>query len=314
MAAISVLTGDSNAVKLWDEKVRRSVLQSLFFTNMTGKGADAIIQIDDRMMKSKGDKVTFTLRAKSTSAGQSSSTTGITLEGNEEAMVLYSDSVSLTEYGNGTKVESELTEQRVAFDIRNECKLFLQDWATDKLEILLASALSASPSTNRYIDKSTVVITLEMLSALRRQAILASPKIRPVTIKGKKYYVVLMHPMVMKSLKADTNFINYNKDARDRGIDNPLIQGADFIIDGMLIYEYDRDELVQSGLVYRTLLLGAQAGVIAWSAKPSWKEKLFDYDTKFGAAVKMTCGVKKTVFNSEDYGCFALDNLTVVDS
>jgi len=310
----SFLTGNALTVKLWSEKLRRDVLKSLFFTSFMGSGSDSIIQVNDKMMNNKGDNITFGLRMRSTDAGQSSSTTGITLEGNEEALTFYSDSVSLSEYGHSAKAQSQLTEQRTAFDLRTEIKGFLQDWATEKLEILIVTALATSPSANRYVDSSADVITLGDIQALRRKAILATPKIRPVRIKGRNYYVLLVHPMVMKSLKADTDFKAYNKDARDRGIDNPLIQGADFVVDGICIYEYDRDQLAVSGLVYRTLLLGAQAGLVAWSAKPSWLEKMFDYGTKYGGAVKMICGVKKAVFNSEDYGVVAIDNLTVADA
>lgn len=314
MAATSFLTDNALTVKLWSEKLRRDVLRSLFFTSMMGKTSSDIIQVDDKLMNNKGDNITFGLRMRSTNAGQSSSTTGITLEGNEESLTFYNDSVSLTEYGHSAKAESQLTEQRTAFDLRTEIKDFLQDWATEKLEKLIVTNLAASPSTNRYIDSSADVMTVADVQALRRQAILANPKIRPVKIKGREYYVLLAHPYALKGLKADTDFKNYNKDARERGIDNPLIQGADYIIDGVLIYEYDRAELLQSGLVVRSLLLGAQAGLVAWSAKPSWHEKMFDYGTKYGAAVKMIMGVKKAVYNSEDYGVFAIDNLYAADS
>lgn len=314
MADTGFLTNDPQTNKLWDERLFRDIKRSLFFTSMMGKSASDIIQLKDKLMKSKGDNITFGLRIRSTSAGQSSSTTGITLEGNEEALTFYDDSVSLTEYGHSARVDSQLSEQRVAFDIRTEIKDFLQDWATEKIEKLIVSNLASSPSTNRYIDSTGDAMTVLDIQQLRRQAILADPKIRPVRIKGRDYYVLLCHPYALKGLKADDEFKSLNKEARERGIDNPLIQGADYIIDGVLIYEYDRAELLQSGLVVRSLLLGAQAGIVAWSAKPSWHEKMFDYGRKFGAAVDMLLGVKKTVFNSEDYGMLTIDNLYVADS
>jgi len=309
MPDTSFLVNDSKTVKLWDERLRRDALKSLFFTKFMGEGSDSIIQTNTDLVKGKGDTITFSIRMRSTSEGQTSSTTGITLEGNEEAMTFYSDSVALSEYGNATKVESELTEQRVNFNVRSEAKAFLQDWMTEKIEKVVATNLVTSPSTNRYVDESSAKITLASLRKLRVLAKTVTPTIRPVKIDGKEYYVFLTHPYVMSDLKADTNFINSQKDARERGIDNPLIKGADFIVDGILIYEYPRDELLQSGLVGRSLLLGAQAGYLAWSKKPSWHEKLHDYNTKYGAAVKAIMGVTKVTFNSEDYGVFALDNL-----
>ena len=314
MADTSFLTNNALTVKLWDEKLRRGTLKSLFFTKMMGDNADSIIQVDDKLVKGKGDTVTIGLRIRSTAAGQTSSTTGIALEGNEEAMTFYNDSVSLSEYGNAVKLESELTEQRTAFDLRTEAKSFLQDWATEKLERLIATSLVTSPSTNRILDKSSTACALADIQALHRKAKLASVKLRPVTIDGKKYFVMLAHPYAIKGLLADSNFTTLQREARERGTNNPLIQGANYIVDGVLIYEYDRDELLLSGNQCRSLLLGAQAGYVAWSKKPSWHEKLFDYNTKYGAAVKMIMGVKKTVFNSEDYGVIALDNAYTPDA
>jgi N4-gp56 family major capsid protein len=305
-------TDNALTKKLWSEKLYRDTLKDIFLTNMIGKGADSIIEMKSDLEKEKGDNVTFGLRMRMTDAGQSSSTTGITLEGNEVAMTTYDFSVSLTEYGQSIKAQSKLSLKRPAFDLRTEMKDTLKDWAAEKLETIMLNALLASPSTNRYIEKTGVMAALDV-EALRRKAKTVTPTIRPITIKGKKYFVLLAHPYALKGLKADDDFRNANMNARDRGVDNPLIQGADLIYDGVLIYEYNRSEMLLTGNVCRSLLLGAQAGALAWAQKPSWMEKDFDYDRIPGVAVDMLLGFGKTKFNSQDYGCIAIDNAYVAD-
>ena len=59
--------------------------------------------------------------------------------------------------------------------------------------------------------------------------------------------------------------------------------------------------------VRRAVLLGAQAAVIAFGQNRSeteykWQEETFDYERELGVAVKTIFGMKKCVFNNEDFG------------
>jgi N4-gp56 family major capsid protein len=294
-------------------RLYRDFKKDMFFSTMIGTDENSIIQEKMDLSKDKGDNVTFGLRMRITDAGQTSGTTGITLEGNEVALSFYDFAVPLVEKGQSVKAQSKLTLKRTAFNLRTEMKSSLQDWASEATEVYMLNKMLASPSTNRYFDETTGTMTVKSIEKLVRQAKLATPTIRQVTIKGKKYYVILAHGYALKGLKNDDDFINYNKDARARGADNPLIQGADYIIDGALIYEYNRPELLMTGNKVRTLLLGAQAGALAWGQKPAWYEKDFDYDRVPGVATDMLIGFEKTKFNSEDYGVLALDNAYTED-
>lgn len=312
-SATAFATNNALTKKLWSEILYRDSQKNMFFTSMIGKDANSIIQEKTDLSKDKGDTVTFGLRMRITDVGQSSTTTGITLEGNEVALTTYDFAVSLEEKGQSVVAQSKLSLKRPAFDLKTEMKDALVEWSAEATELYILNKMLASPSTNRYFQE-TGAMTVASIQKLVRQAKLATPTIRPVTIKGKKYYVILAHPYALKGLKDDDDFINYNKDARERGIDNPLIQGADYIIDGALIYEYGRDELLLTGNITRTLLLGAQAGALAWGQKPAWYEKDFDYNRIPGVATDMLIGFGKTKFNSEDYGCIALDNGYTADA
>jgi len=186
------------------------------------------------------------------------------------------------------------------------------------------SALADSGGT----DYNNFLFGSQVVSILKRKAQLASPKFRPVMVGGKGYYVMLIHPLQTKSLRAETGANGWNQiqqNADIRGIKNRLFtregegpnrmfDGVVAIIDDVIIYEYDRIQTRVAGEVFdngdtidagvvagtsrvaRGLLLGAQAGVCAWGQM--WKRYTedFDYNRKPGVATDAIYGVRKSQF------------------
>ena len=63
--------------------------------------------------------------------------------------------------------------------------------------------------------------------------------------------------------------------------------------------------------VRRAVFLGAQAAAIGFGQGHSfkqytWKEELFDYGNQLGVSAGCIGGLKKTTFNSVDFGCITL--------
>ena len=101
-----------------------------------------------------------------------------------------------------------------------------------------------------------------LLEAVKRRAIAATPKFRPVIVRdlskmnaddarsGKfqgpvlaKILIVLAHPLQIKAVKAETGNNGFRamvSAAQVRGNLNPIFAGASFYWDGMLVFEYDR--------------------------------------------------------------------------
>lgn len=317
MADTAFATGDALTKKVWSAKVMKEALRSLYLSKFMGEKDNSIIQTKTDLKKEKGDRITISLRMQMTNAGQSSSTTGITLEGNEEALVFYDYSVSLSEYGHGVKAQSKLSLQRPPFDLREEMKDGLSDWLSNKMESLLITTLLAAPTSGHKIVKTGSGgsnLTTALISQAKRKAQLATPKVQPVKIEGKEYYIMLVHPYGTKALKADTSWINAQLYAAHRGSDNPLFTGALGVWDGVIIHEYDRSNLILSGTIIRNLLMGRQAGCWAWGQYPEWYEKLFDYYRIPGVATDFLSGIGKTKFNNEDYGTIALDTNYTADT
>ena len=189
------------------------------------------------------------------------------------------------------------------------------------------SALTTANATGGTL--ASYLFGTQVISTVKRNAQLCSPKFRPIRINGKAYYVMFIHPLQTKALRAETGSLGWSHiqaAANVRGINNPLLtrsgSGDDRIFDGavgvwddVILYEYDRirtrvaGEVFDSGdtvgsdivdgsyAIARALLCGAQAGTIAWGQRWKRYEKDFDYNRKPGTAIDALYGVSKTVFN-----------------
>ena len=151
--------------------------------------------------------------------------------------------------------------------------------------------------------------------------------LRPVIVDGEKHYLMFISPYQAKSLKNETAWQQAQRDAGIRGKKNALFTGALGIWDGVVIKEtpwchirygensttaseyFDSTgDTCASGIyVARGLFCGAQSAVMGYGKMPSWVEEKFDYNTKLGVHTDMIYGVKKTVFNSVEFGCITVD-------
>ena len=200
-----------------------------------------------------------------------------------------------------------------------------------------------APSTNRKLfggtglttdqavnADSTATFNLNLIDKAKEMAQLANPQIRPVKIGGESKYVCYLHPTQvfdMRTTTSDGQWLDITKAALMGG----HAEAADKLYNGAL-GEYNgvilrQNEDVTPGVhssssatqtsVRRALFLGAQAGCFAQSTKYSknspykWVEKLFNYDKELGISVQSLMGMKKTIFNSEDYGVITISTYAV---
>lgn len=198
-------------------------------------------------------------------------------------------------------------------------------------------------------DYKNYLFGTKLISILKRMAVTATPKIRPVRIRGKSYYILLLHPYQVKNLRLETGdhgWQNIQSRAGVRGLSNPLFQrmfdDAIGIFDDVILYEYERIETRVAGEVFdngdtvdagivdgtsmlaRALFLGAQAGLLAYGQMPRRYEKDFDYNRKPGTAVDFIYGASKSQFNDpganqstntsqEDFACIVCDTAAELD-
>ena len=142
---------------------------------------------------------------------------------------------------------------------------------------------------------------------------------------------MFIHPWQAFDLKNNATFAQAQREAQNRGKDNPIFTGALGVWDGVIIHEHeyvphllaatttnfsfraatdvDSDTQFTNGVhAFRALLCGQQAAVFAQSKDSlGMVEETFDYKNKVGYATGLIGGIQKISFNSKDYGVIAVD-------
>lgn len=323
----------------WDDKYFVEYQGNHPFNKYMGTSEQSIIQINEQLGGKKGDAVTFALLNKLTGAGVSGSTT---LEGSEEAMDSRSFIVNVDKYRNAVRV-ADMEEQRSAFSLRQAARPNLMEWSkqfdTDRIisalgsingtaygsasetakdawlvdnadRVLFGDAVGNGGYTDHSADLATITagMTLDtgILSLMKRIALTADPKIRPVRFgnMNRRYYVAFVHPLVMRDLKADSVLTQAQREVQITAQNERLFQGGDVDWDGIIVHEVD-DMPIYSGVgaagavdVSPVYLCGAQA--LAHARCRRWKSvtEEFDYGDKHGVAVETIDGIKKMLFGS----------------
>ena len=173
---------------------------------------------------------------------------------------------------------------------------------------------SLSATTTNNLD-------LRDIDRLVAKAKTLSPMIRPIKVNGEDKYVLFIHPYQTYALRGGTStgqFVDIQKAAMTGGqvSNNPLYTGALGEYNGVILHEDVRVPPVQaaggSGITttstnaYRAVFCGAQAlafcvGQDNQDAAMNWVEELFDYGNQIGIEAGMIFGLKKMVFNSQDF-------------
>jgi len=196
-----------------------------------------------------------------------------------------------------------------------------------------------APSSGRRIfatgsDDQTVnassssVMTLTLIDKAVEAAKIATPLIRPININGGRYYVMFLHPYQVTDLRTTTStgqWLDIQKAAMQGGkvAENPIFTGALGMYNGVILHEAIRvTQGVHSSTgaaqtsTRRAVLCGAQAAVMGFGQDYSfkefdWYEELFDYGNQLGVKAGCIGGLKKSVYNSVDFGTITVSTYAV---
>ena len=151
----------------------------------------------------------------------------------------------------------------------------------------------------------------------------ATPLIRPLRVGGEPKFVAFLHPYQVYSLRTDAtaNRVTWYdaQKARLMGGESPakngIYSGALGEYNGVILHENTRVPLAPSTTtVRRAIFCGAQAAAIAYGRdysspnKMTWVEETFDYGNQLGVSAGMISGLKKMVFNSNDFGVIVMSS------
>jgi len=361
---------DALRPEIWQKELYKDVIDNMFFTSngLMGEGENNVIQLKNNLKKSKGDSITLPLTTKLSGNGVTGDSE---LEGNEEAISAYSDSIAIDQWRNAVRLTGKLDEQKNVYDMRvdakNKLSINIQEFIERQIFMKLAgvnnvsltdingnivaanAAWSNSPDQvptadtaagygDRYLCAdytsgadsiaATDLLTPELISRSRVKAETSSPRMRPLKIDGKNYWVMFIHPWQAFDLKNNATYAQAQREAQVRGEKNPIFTGALGVWDRVIVHEHEYVPYLAAATttmlnfnsatagtqftnginVFRSLLCGQQAGVMAnASDSMTMVEKTFDYENKVGYATGLIGGIQKVSFNSKDYGVIAVD-------
>ncbi|KKN73463.1 hypothetical protein LCGC14_0400380 [marine sediment metagenome] len=302
MPSTSFAFADPRAQTIWSQAVFVYGLQNMFFTQMMGKDKNSLIHVNTDLTTKKGGTIVVESRdpMSGTGVGNDGNTTGNEEQIKRRNMSLIMAERAHS-YVSAGKMSEQLTATNIREDGKEDLGEWVSealetDIATSAAGLYnenssgsaittinetyptsdriyyggqdAAGALGnsgVSYATDALLTAGTQTSNLAgtvIMEAIKRRAIAATPKFRPVIIhnlsganpddirSGKfrgpvlaKIMIVLMDPLQIKAIKAETGNNGYRamvSAAQVRGNLNPIFTGAEFYWDGMLVFEYDR--------------------------------------------------------------------------
>jgi N4-gp56 family major capsid protein len=169
---------------------------------------------------------------------------------------------------------------------------------------------------------SADIFTLDLIDQAVEMAKVGSNMVRPIRIGGQPKYVCYLHPYQVTSLRTNSSsgqWMDIQKAAlsADNSTRNPIYTGALGEYNGVILRTSQDIPLgcnsstatTAVASTRRAVLLGAQAAVMATGAadkgtpsKFRLNEELLDHKRKFETSSWMLGALKRTRFNSADFG------------
>ncbi len=299
MATTNYGVNSPEAVKLWRKVLFEEALAATWVGKFMGEGSDNVLQVLDDTRKSAGDRVTVTLRMQLTADGVVGDAT---LEGNEEALVTYTDNLFIDQLRNAVRSGGKMTEQRIPWSIRDEAKTGLADWFAGRFDQVFFNQVAGYTTETRsqYNGNNAIVaptagriyrpnarandqslttgdeFTLSFIDNAVAIAKTANPIIRPIKVNGEDKYVAVLHPNQVQQMRTNTStgqWLDIQKAATtgDGSRNNPIFTGALGEYNGVILFE---DRRIPNGVnsstgaavttARRAVFMGAQAAIMAF--------------------------------------------------
>lgn len=149
-----------------------------------------------------------------------------------------------------------------------------------------------------------------------------STNMQPIMIDGEKHFVIVMSPFQMHDLRQGVDWLDIQKALMTyEGNKNPVCRGGAGMINNVVLHKHDSVITWQDGgagkklPVARAVMLGAQAGVIAYGSgdgqtRMEWGEELLDLGNEAVISTGSIFGIKKSQFNQRDFGVIAIDTVS----
>jgi len=269
-------SSDGEVAKFWSKRVATEALRRTQMARFLSDSEDALGSIESGLSKGAGDRVTITLVRQLTGAGVTES---MPQEGNEEAIVSFTDNVTINELSHAVRQKKGIVDQRIPWSVGTQMNDRLADWWADRMDTVFFNHLCGNtlvtderytgfnainaPSSGRIIragahsdDDSLVtanIFTLDMIDQAVEVAKTGgsgglSP-IRPIRAgdPGQSMFALFLHPTQVTQLRTSSGsrWFDIQRAAIQGGAalkDSPLMKGIDFLgmYNNTMIYESSR--------------------------------------------------------------------------
>ena len=325
----------------WDSEFFTDYVRASRFKRYMGTDEGSIIQLKEDLTKKKGDSVTFALVNELVGDGVTGNQTlkGNEERLGSRSHRVYVDVLRHAVAVDDWDVQKSVIDLRNAAktQLREWAQKKLRDGITNALGqidgVNYTSSTAAQRNTwtannsdrvlfglttaNYNATFATAVgglsageqLTPNALSLMKRLAQAGSPKIKPVYVRemDQEWYVAFIGPKAWRDLTEDnptTNVLTLaNRDARVRGVDNPLFTGDSLVWDGMILRELPEiaalDVSGSAGArIEPVYLCGAQAIGLAWAQRTKSTTDTDDYEFLHGVGVQEIRGIEKLRFGT----------------
>lgn len=328
--------------QLWDDEFFRDYVRSSRYKRYMGTNEAAIIQLKEDLTKKRGDTVTFALVNELTGNGVTGNSTlkgneerlnsrshAIAVDVLRHAVAVddWDEQKSVIDLRNAARTQlREWAQKKLRDDITTALGQIdgvnfgpatatqKNAWTVNNQDRVLFGSTTANYNAVFNTAVASVAATEQLspnaLSLMKRMAQAASPKIKPVYVRemDQEWYVCFIGPRAWRDLTEDnptTNALTLaNRDARTRGVDNPLFTGDSLVWDGMILREIPEIASLTGysgsagAAIEPVYLCGAQAIGVAWAQRTKSTTDTDDYGFLHGVGVQEMRKIEKLRFGT----------------
>ena len=326
----------------WDDEFFRDYVRASRYKRYMGTDEASIFQLKEDLTKKRGDSVTFALVNELTGNGVTGNSTlkgneerlnsrshKLTVDVLRHAVAVDDWDVqkSVIDLRNAARTQIREWAQK---KLRDDCTAALgqidgvnfvgstnaqrNTWYSNNLDrLVIGNGVAAAQGTFASAISAistTFQLTPNILSLMKRMAQAASPKIKPVYVKemDQEWFVAFVGSTAWRDLTEDnptTNVLTLaNRDARVRGVDNPLFTGDSLVWDGIIIREIPEIASLETSVasvgtvIQPVYLCGAQAIGLAWAQRTKSTTDTDDYEFLHGVGVQEIRRIEKLRFGT----------------
>ena len=340
MADTILLTNDPLTRKRWAKDLFVGLLPQTEINDLVGTGIDSIIQQRTELGKGDGDQITFGIALPIEAEGVVGRDP---VEGTEAKLAFKDFKCTIEELNQAVNTGGRMDQQRMPYNLLQIGKAALQRWWAVKLSDMAFAHLCGDTSyrvagkifaqapeepddehwlrmndTDEASMTSADIMDLTFLDRMKQKA--ENPDlskhcyiVRPLNLKGKNYYRVILHNYVFDQLRQNTNIGQWGD--LQRAANKLQVPNVEIEYNGLLVSKSPRITQVKKDSsdpragVFRNVLLGGQACVLAWGGAGESKGTTMSFvpyetDAKRFMNIRggAIFGFKTVKFNGRDFG------------